>query len=134
MDELVTIKNNVPVTTTLIIAEESGAAHNSVIKLVRAYKADLEEFGLVRFEVRLNTRGSPTEYAIVNERQATLLLSLMGNNDIVIAFKRQLVRAFFELASIHTLPDFTDSVMAAKAWAAKRRMNLATAWRYKRAI
>jgi hypothetical protein len=36
MNELVIIKNDVPVTTTLIIAEETGVAHNSVIKLVRA--------------------------------------------------------------------------------------------------
>ncbi|MGR6035183.1 MAG: Rha family transcriptional regulator [Candidatus Nitrosoglobus sp.] len=134
MDELVAIKNNVPVTTTLIIAEKSGIAHNSVIKLVRAYRADLEEFGLVRFEARFNTRSSPTEYAIVNEHQATLLLTLMGNNDIVIAFKKQLIKAFFGLASTYPLPDFTDPVVPTKAWAAKRKMDLAAAWRYKRVI
>ena len=43
--ELVTVNNGSPVTTTLTIAEGLEVEHASIIKLVRAYQNDLEEFG-----------------------------------------------------------------------------------------
>jgi hypothetical protein len=62
------------------------------------------------------------------------LLALIGNNDIVIAFKKRLVKAFFELSSTYALSDVTASVMAARVWAVKRKMDLAAAWRYKKSV
>ena len=95
---IVSINNGVPTTTTLAIAEGTENEHASVIKLVRTYKGDLEAFGEVRFEIRLNQQGSPTEYGNLNERQATLLMSYMKNNEIIRRFKIQLVKAFYDLA------------------------------------
>lgn len=98
---LVTIKDGQAVTTTLAIAKGTRNDHASVIKLARTYQADLEEFGPVGFEIHVVTRpqggGTPSEFAILNEPQATLLLTYMRNTEIVRAFKKKLVREFWEL-------------------------------------
>ncbi|RVD78191.1 Rha family transcriptional regulator [Pseudomonas koreensis] len=93
---IVIIKDGDAVTTTLAIAEGTLSDHASVIKLVRTYQADLEEFGLLDFKSE-STGGRPTEYAFLNEPQSTLLLTYMRNTDIVRAFKKMLVREFWEM-------------------------------------
>lgn len=93
---LVTIKDGDAVTTTLAVAAGTQNDHASVIKLVRSYQADLEEFGLLDFKSE-STGGRPTEYAFLTEPQATLLLTFMRNTEIVRAFKKKLVREFWEL-------------------------------------
>lgn len=89
------------VTTSLAIAEGVGNPHSTVIKLVRQYASDLEDFGNIRFEIQNSTSGAgrPTEYAILNEQQSTLLMTYMRNNDVVREFKKKLVKAFYELAN-----------------------------------
>lgn len=98
---IVILKDGDAVTTTLAIAEGTLNDHASVIKLVRAYQADLEDFGLVRFEIQPRLPGQhgggDTEFAILNEPQSTLLLTFMRNTDIVRAFKKKLVREFWEM-------------------------------------
>lgn len=118
--DLVTLNGDEAVTTTLAIAEGTENDHASVIKLVRTYLADLEEFGSVAFETRSQARGNsgfeiqngegsdlkshpsgagrPTEYAKLNEQQSTLLLTYMRNGDVVRGFKKRLVHAFFQMA------------------------------------
>lgn len=95
-------QNGQAVTTTLAIAQGTEIDHASVIKLARTYLSDLEEFGPIRFEIQLaNTPqggGRPTEYATLNEQQAMVILTYMRNSDIVRAFKKSLVKAFWELA------------------------------------
>lgn len=93
---LVTIKDGDAVTTTLSVALGTQNDHASVIKLVRSYQGDLEEFGLLDFKSE-STGGRPTEYAFLNEPQATLLLTYMRNTEIVRAFKKKLVREFWEM-------------------------------------
>ncbi|MDF3197580.1 Rha family transcriptional regulator [Pseudomonas sp. 1912-s] len=93
---IVIIKDGDAVTTTLAIAEGTLNDHSSVIKLVRTYQVDLEEFGLLDFKSE-STGGRPTEYAFLNEPQSTLLLTYMRNADIVRAFKKKLVREFWEM-------------------------------------
>ena len=119
MNELVTLFDGNPVTNTLILAEGTGNQHASVINLVRKYADDLSEFGLIAFQTRLggdnsafemansrfeiaNSRskqGRPTEFAYLNEPQATLLMTYMSNTPIIREFKKRLVAAFFELAA-----------------------------------
>lgn len=122
MNELVILQGGQALTSTLAIAEGTENEHKSVIQLVRAYLDDFDSFGKVTFEMRLNDRGSPTEYALLNEQQATLLLTYMRNSEVIRKFKRRLVHAFFELAqkeraSAPALPDFTNPAIAARAWA-----------------
>lgn len=99
--ELVVVHGDDLVTTTLAIAAGTANSHEAVIKLARTYRQDLAEFGLVRFEIQpkpVGQRGgSDTEYAILNEHQATLLITYMRNGEIVRQFKRKLVRKFYDM-------------------------------------
>ncbi|WP_341266931.1 Rha family transcriptional regulator [Gordonia malaquae] len=98
---LVTAADNGTLTTTsLIIAEGTGTQHKNVLELVRNNISDFEEFGRVAFETRpFETAGGiqHRDVAILNEEQATLLMTYMRNSRIVRDFKKRLVRAFFEL-------------------------------------
>ncbi|MDT3530259.1 phage regulatory protein/antirepressor Ant [Stenotrophomonas pavanii] len=102
MTGIVVLSGGTAVTTTLAISEGTGTQHKNVLELVRSYRADLEEFGLVAFETRPRSPGQhgggSTDYAELNEQQATLLLTYMRNSPIVRSFKKSLVRAFFEMA------------------------------------
>jgi len=107
MNSIVTLNDTgCPVTTSLAIAEGVGNPHSSVIKLIRQNTSDLEEFGNIGFEIQNSTSGAgrPTEYAILNEQQSTLLLTYMRNNNVVREFKKRLVKAFFELAQQRQAP------------------------------
>ena len=94
---IVVLVNGSALTTTEAIATGTQVQHKNVLDLVRAYASDLMEFGDVAFESRLNPQGSPTEYALLNEQQATLLITYMRNTDIVRSFKKRLVRDFWAL-------------------------------------
>lgn len=124
MSALVTINGDQLVTTTAGIAEGTGVQHKNVIELVRTYVSDLGEFGRVAFEPQpFATAGGMQlrEIALLNEEQAALLITYMRNNAVVRRFKIELVRSFGEmrrrLASAPALPDFTDPIAAARAWA-----------------
>lgn len=97
------------VTDTAMIAANTTNSHESVIKLVRTYLADLESFGRVRFEIRpFETPGGEQtrEVALLDEPQSTLLISYMRNNEIVRAFKMKLVRGFMAMRQqLRSLPD-----------------------------
>lgn len=97
---LITLSGGSPVVSSAVIAEGVGKEHKPVIRLVRDNQEDLEEFGRVRFEnAPFETAGGQQsrEVALLSEPQATLLLTYMRNNDVVRAFKKRLVKAFFEM-------------------------------------
>lgn len=97
MNSIVTLNDtNCPITTSLAIAEGVGNPHASVIKVIRQNAGDLEEFGLLDFKSE-STGGRPTEFAMLNEQQSALLLTYFRNNDTVKAFKKALIKAFFEM-------------------------------------
>lgn len=104
MTELVKLQKNTPVTNTLIIAEETENSHQSVFRLVKKYKEDLEEFGVVGFEIHKPKKGSnggrPIELAYLNEQQTTLMLTYMRNSDIVRKFKIKLVKEFYKIKKV----------------------------------
>lgn len=100
---LVEVKKGEPTTTTLQIAIGLGIQHASVIKLVRTYLPDFQEFGRVRFEIQpFITNGGEQfrKYAVINEQQAYFLMTLMRNSPRVIEFKKSLVKAFFEARTL----------------------------------
>lgn len=107
---IVSVIDGQAVTTTLAIAEGTEVEHASIIKLVRTYLPDLEEFGPCRFEIDVVNRpqggGAEREIAILNEHQATLILTYMRNSEIVRTFKKRLVKAFFEFANAAQKPEF----------------------------
>jgi anti-repressor protein len=107
MNEIVTIVAGHPVTSTLAIAEGTAVDHASVIKLVRTYQGDLEEFGGVGFEIQpFETAGGTQqrEIATLSEQQATLILTYMRNSEIVRTFKKRLVKEFWELTRLVDQP------------------------------
>src|SRR5690606_28955091 len=60
-----------------------------------------EDFGRVAFETRPFATAGGTQVrrvALLNEQQATLLMTFQRNTDQVRAFKKALVRAFFDMA------------------------------------
>ena len=105
--EIVSLVDGEAVTTTLAIAAGCEVDHASVIKLVRTYQADMEEFGRVGFEIQtFQTAGGQQarEIANLNEQQSTLLLTYMRNSAIVRDFKKRLVKEFWQMA--HAKPAF----------------------------
>lgn len=112
--QLVDVQKGEPTTTTLQIALGLGIQHASVIKIVKTYLPDLQEFGRVKFEssynqgelvnsgfeIRNSNQGRHTRYAVLNEQQAYFLMTLMRNSPKVIDFKKALVKAFFEARTL----------------------------------
>jgi phage antirepressor YoqD-like protein len=102
MQELVSIQGGIPVASSLAIAEGTDNDHASVLRILRTYQADFEEFGRVGFEIQPFQTAGGTQtrsVAYVNEDQATLLITYLRNNEIVREFKKRLVKAFRALVN-----------------------------------
>lgn len=85
-------------TTSEIIAECAEVQHHTITRLIRENKADFEELGILGFKIhKLDTRGQPKKSYILNEQQATLLITYLKNTETVRKFKLNLVKAFFEM-------------------------------------
>ncbi|PZE31798.1 phage antirepressor KilAC domain-containing protein [Curtobacterium sp. MCLR17_042] len=105
------------------IADGSGVQHKNVLELISSNLADFEEFGRVAFETRpFETSGGvqSRRVALLNEQQATLLMTFQRNTQQVRQFKKSLVRAFFEMARQRTTPALPRSLPdALRAYAAE---------------
>ena len=100
LNQLVSVVNGEPLASTEVIAKGVGVQHKNVLSLVRNHAGLLAEFGRVAFETRpFATRGGRQfrEIAMLNERQTTLLLTLMRNSEKVSAFKVELIREFYRM-------------------------------------
>ena len=87
-----------PYTTPEVIAANTGIKRRSVIDLIARNKEELEQFGILRFEiVKINRRGRPRKIYHLNEQQATLLLTFLDNTPQIKAFKVALVKQFYEM-------------------------------------
>ncbi|GAB3125765.1 phage antirepressor KilAC domain-containing protein [Glaciibacter psychrotolerans] len=80
------------------IAEGSGVEHRAVLQLIHANLSDFEDFGQVAFEMRAGYNNAQVRVALLNEQQATLLMTFQRNTEQVRSFKKALVRAFFDMA------------------------------------
>ncbi|EJB6816442.1 phage regulatory protein, partial [Campylobacter jejuni] len=69
---------------------------NSIQKLIRNYKQDLECFGELGFELQKIAKTNKKIY-FLNEQQATLLLTYMKNSESVRNAKKVLVFAFYQM-------------------------------------
>lgn len=103
--EIVQIRNQVPVVSHALIAEHSNIKARSVRLLIDNHKFDLEEFGVVSFEMtpvseeklKISPDSKPTKTYYLNEQQATLLMTYLSNTPKVVEFKKALVKAFYQL-------------------------------------
>src|SRR5665648_473459 len=72
--------NEIPFTTSKVIAEHGRVQHETVVRLISKYENDLKEFGILRFEIgEIKGRGQPEKVYHLNEQQATLLITYMKN-------------------------------------------------------
>lgn len=98
---IVTINNGEAVTTSLVLAQLLERPHHSVILLVRKHEQNLKAFGSLEFQIQVmrsdGKGGEKAQIAILNEQQATLLISFMSNSPKVVDFKIKLVKAFYEM-------------------------------------
>lgn len=86
-----------PYTTSAIIAECAGIKHHAIQEHIRKQVARLEQFGKVSFKMRPLQSGQQAKDYILNEQQATLLITFLKNTEQVANFKTNLVKAFFEM-------------------------------------
>lgn len=97
MNELVILKGNEVFTDSKVIAEGTGNKHKNVKELIVKYQAEMMEFGTLSVLNVESTGGRPEQYYQLNEEQATFLITLLRNSTKVVAFKKELVRQFYEM-------------------------------------
>ena len=84
-----------PYTLSSIISDNADITHHAVKEQIRKHSAELEKFGKVAFKMTPLESGQSKRDYILNEQQATLLITFLRNTAPVIAFKSSLVKAFF---------------------------------------
>lgn len=102
MNQLVIIKKNDVLTDSLVIANGTGYEHHSITRKIRDYEKDFLELGKIDFmDVpsinKTEKRGRKQKIYLLNEPQASYLITLLDNNEIVRRFKLELVKEFFRM-------------------------------------
>lgn len=92
------------------VADGAGVEHRAVLQLIGNNISDFEEFGHVAFEMRDGYNNHKVRVALLNEQQATLLMTYQRNTDRVRQFKKALVKAFFEMAQKLRTPSVPQSL------------------------
>ncbi|MEH6625727.1 MAG: Rha family transcriptional regulator [Motiliproteus sp.] len=100
-----------------IMAAHLGNQHKHTLKLIRCYQSQLETLGVMRFQNSKPLKGSkggrPEAYALLNEDQCYLVLTLCTNTEQAVVLKLKLVKAFKELreslaAKVDYLPCYRE--------------------------
>jgi phage regulator Rha-like protein len=99
MNELVKIVKNVPVVSTLDMWESLGVEHSALIRMIRKYDPKFQKIRTFGFEIQ-KSGGRPTAFCYLDEHQATALINLMKNSDIVVDFKFRLVEEFYRMKNL----------------------------------
>ncbi|MCF7970821.1 MAG: Rha family transcriptional regulator [Methylococcaceae bacterium] len=99
MDLVIINSKKEAVTSHIIIAEGMAVTQDAALKLISKYKNELQEFGKVRFQIVPLESGQKQKQFMLNEHQATLLITLMRNNPETVAFKVKLVKQFAKMES-----------------------------------
>lgn len=86
-----------PYTLSSIVAECAEVQHHTVTRIIRKNLERFERFGKVGFKIQAMESGEQSKDYILNEQQATLLITFLKNTEQVANFKENLVKAFFEM-------------------------------------
>lgn len=86
-----------------MIAKGTDNEHRAVRRLIEKYENDLSDFGKVCIlNAHLETKGGiqKISYYQLNEEQAVFLMTLLRNSKIVMAFKKELVKQFYQMRQL----------------------------------
>ena len=114
MDNLVILKGNDVFTNSWVIAEGTGNSHRAIKSIVDKYSDDFKEFGKLSYHSKWfenekqkkifsdNSKGvsrekTKIEVILLNEPQATLLMTYLRNTEQVRRFKKNLVFEFYRM-------------------------------------
>ncbi len=97
MYELVEVRRDEVFTNSKVIAEGTNNQHHAVREIIKKYKRDIEDFGALLILNEESTGGRPTEVFLLNEEQATFVITLLRNSKVVVAFKKELVKQFYAM-------------------------------------
>lgn len=97
MGNLVLLENNVPLTTSLIIAKKTDLEHRSIFRMIKRYEKDLNEFGVLRFDIAKPKTGRPLDFVKLNEEQTSLLIMYLKNTEKVRMFKKMINKQFHQM-------------------------------------
>ena len=86
-----------PYTLSSIIAKCAEVKHRHLKILLNKHRAEFEKLGKVTFKISPSEAGQNVRDYILNEQQATLLITYLRNTEPVKEFKTNLVKAFFEM-------------------------------------
>lgn len=87
------------------LSEGVGTSYKATNNLIRKHQKKLETFGELPFKKALKGESSRLKPALLNEDQATFLVTLSRNTETVVGFKHQLVTAFSRLRRKQALID-----------------------------
>ena len=96
MTELVKVVKGIPLVSTLDMWRDLGVEHKALVSLVQKYESDFQGIRTFSFQ-KLKSGGRPTPYCMLDEEQATFLITLMRNSDVVVPFKLRLTREFYKM-------------------------------------
>lgn len=115
MTNLVFVQHGQALTTSEIIAQGVEIQHKNILALVRQYQEDFETFGTVAFETRGSKgKANYSVFALLNEQQATLLVTYCKNTEVVRKFKVALVKAFYEARQAQLTATTGDTITNAQ--------------------
>ncbi len=114
--DLITVKRNEIFTDSKVIANGTNNKHHAIQQIINKYEKDFKEFGELAFEMRPLPSGQKEKIYLLNEEQATLLMTYLRNSDVVRKFKKNLVHQFYKMRR-HILEK------QSKAWIETRENN-----------
>lgn len=114
MDNLVILKGNDVFTDSWVIAEGTGNSHRAIKSIVNKYSDDFKEFGELSYHSKwfenekqkkvfsdnskeVGREKTKIEVILLNEPQATLLITYLRNTEQVRRFKKNLVFEFYRM-------------------------------------
>lgn len=100
INELVTIKRDEVFTNSIIIADETGYDHSVIQRKIRDFKDEFWQLGKLGYENRALPSGQKQKLYLLNEPQASYLLTMLDNRDKVRMFKFALVKEFYRMRKL----------------------------------
>lgn len=101
MNDIVMVKNDVPVVSTFDLFERMGyKEHRNLKETIENHIDSFNEFGVMRFETvkpKGKKGGRPTKAYLLNEEQFTFLAMMMKNTPEVVALKVKVAKEFIRM-------------------------------------